>query len=92
MKPGLRIHIALDIQDTPQRLGPAEKHACFRGSVDRANRPEDHVPVRTAEARRRAETGDGVLFCVGVVDHDVCCVVGSDVCGDILDGAETKVG
>lgn len=45
---------------------------------------EDHVPVRATEVCGCAETGDGVLLCVCVVDHDVCRVVCLDLCCEVL--------
>lgn len=52
--------------------------------MDLADRFKDHVPVRSTEVGRRAQTGDSVLFGVGVVDHDVCCVVCLDLGGEVL--------
>jgi hypothetical protein len=52
--------------------------------VDLADGFENHVPVGAAEVCGGAETSDGVLFGVGVVDHDVGCVVGLDLCGEVL--------
>lgn len=84
MKPGLRIHIAFDMQGTRQRFGPAVKDARLGGEMDLADRPEHHVPVGPAKVGRRTQARDGVLFGVGVVDHDVGCVVGFDFGGEIL--------
>jgi hypothetical protein len=52
--------------------------------VDFADGFENHVPVGAAEVCGCAETGDGVLFGVGIVDHDVGCVVGLDLGGEVL--------
>lgn len=52
--------------------------------MDLADGLENHVPVRAAEVRGCTQTGDGVLFGVGVVDHDVGCVVGFDFGGEVL--------
>ena len=52
--------------------------------MDLADGLEDHVPVGATEVCGCAETGDGVLFGVGVVDHDVRCIVGLDSGGEIL--------
>jgi hypothetical protein len=52
--------------------------------VDFANGLEDHVPVGATKVRGCAEAGNGVLFGVGIVDHDVCCVVGLDLGGEVL--------
>ena len=84
MKPTLGIHITLDMQNTRQRFWAAVKHTRFGGVMDLANGSEDHVPVRSAEVGWGAQACDGVLFGVGVVDHDVCCVVGFNLGGEIL--------
>lgn len=49
-----------------------------------ANRLENEIPIRAAKVCRRAEAGDGVLLGVGIIDHDVGCVVGFDFCGEVL--------
>lgn len=59
--------------------------------MDFANGFENHVPVWSTEICGCAETGDGVLFGVCVVDHDVCCVVGFDLCGEVLEGLLDRV-
>lgn len=84
MKPGLRIHITLDMQLTAQDFRTAEKYARLSGCVDLADRAEDHVPVWTAEVGGCAETGDGVAVRVDVVDHDVGRVVGFDFGREVL--------
>lgn len=81
---GLRIHIALDVQCAAKRLRPAKEHTCFGGSVDFANALEDHVPVGAAKVRRCPEAGNGILFSIGVVDHDVGCVIRFDLGRQIL--------
>ena len=67
-----------------EHFGPAEEDTCFGGGVDLADGFEDHVPVGATEVCGCAEAGNGVLFGVGVVDHDVGCVVGLDLCGEVL--------
>jgi hypothetical protein len=52
--------------------------------VDLADRFENHIPVWATEIGGCAETGDGVLLCIGVVDHDVCCVVDADFSCEVL--------
>ena len=54
--------------------------------MDFAHRFEHRVPVGSTEVGGRAQASDGVLHGVGVVDHDVCGVVGFDVGGEILKG------
>lgn len=80
----LRVFVALDVQLLAQRLGTAEENTSFCGSMDLADRAEDKVPVGAAKVCRRAEPGDGVLFGVGVVNHDVCRLVGLEFGGQIL--------
>lgn len=72
------------MQLIPQRLRPAEEDTRFRRSVDLANGLENRVPVRSAEIRRRPQSRDGILVCVGVIDHDVGGVIRFDVSSEIL--------
>lgn len=66
-------------------LGTAEEDTSFSGRVDLTDRLEDHIPVWSTEVCGSAETGDGVLFGVCVVDHNVCGVVCFDLCGKVLE-------
>jgi hypothetical protein len=77
----IRIHIAFDMQHTSQNLWTAEENTSFCWCVDLADGFENHIPVWTTEIGGGAETGNGVLFCVCVVDHDVGCVVDADFGG-----------
>ena len=52
--------------------------------MDLPNGLEDHVPVRAAEVGRRAQTSDGILLGIGVIDHDVGGIVGLDLGCEIL--------
>lgn len=52
--------------------------------MDLADGLEDHVPVGTTEVRWRAETSNGVLLGVGVINHDVCGVVCFDLRSEVL--------
>lgn len=72
------------MQDAAEDLGPAEEHAGLGRGVDLADRLEDGVPVGAAEVGRGAQTSDGVFLGVGVVDHDIGCVVGFDVGCQVL--------
>jgi hypothetical protein len=83
-KPRLRVHIALDVQRGPQAFGTAEEHTSLGRRVDFADRLEDHVPVGAAKVCGSAQAGDGILFGVRIVDHDVGCVVGFDLGGEVL--------
>lgn len=80
----ISVHVALNVQLTAKALGPAEENTSFRRAMDLADRLEDHVPVRTSEVGRGAQTSDCILFGVGVIDHDVCCVIDLDLCGEVL--------
>ena len=53
--------------------------------MDLADGLEDHVPIGTTKVGGCAETGDGVLFGIGVVDHDVRGIVGLDLSREVLD-------
>jgi hypothetical protein len=75
------------MQQAPERFWSAEKHAGLCRAVDLADALENHVPVGPAKVGGRAQTCDGVLLCVGVVDHDVGCVLGADFGGEILEDA-----
>lgn len=70
-----------------QTLGPTEEYAGLGRRVNLAYRLEDHVPVGTAKVGGGAQTGDGILLSVGVVDHDVRRVVCFDLCGEVLSSA-----
>ena len=72
------------MQLAAQRLGSAEEDARLGRAVDLADAAKDHVPVGAAEVGRGAETRDGVLVGVGVIDHDVGCVVVFDFGGQVL--------
>lgn len=81
----LRVHVALDVERRSKTLGTAEENTSFSGRVNLTNGLEDHIPVWSTKVCGSAETGDGVLFGVCVVDHDVCGVVCFDLCGEVLD-------
>lgn len=82
----IRVHVTLDVQLAAQTLGPAEENTSFRGSVDLADRLEDHIPVWTTKVGRSAQARDRVLFGVGIVDHDVCRVIDLDLGSEVLMG------
>jgi hypothetical protein len=81
---GLGVHVALDVESRTEDFGSTEEDTGFGGGVYLANGFEDHVPVGAAKVCGRAETGDSVLFGIGVVDHDVGCVVSLDLGGEVL--------
>jgi hypothetical protein len=83
-EPRLRVHVTLNVQCRTKTLRTTEKDTSFGWRVDLADRLEDHIPVGATEVCGCAQTGDGVLFGVGIVDHDVCCVVGLDLGGEVL--------
>lgn len=66
-----------------EHFGAAEEHTSLGRRVDLSNRLENHIPVGATEVGGRAETGNGILFGVGVVDHNVGCVVGFDFGGQV---------
>lgn len=72
------------MQLTAQHLGTTKEDSRFRRGVDLADGAEDHVPIWAAEVGGCAETGDGVVVRVDVVDHDVGGVVGFDFGGEVL--------
>lgn len=53
--------------------------------MDLADRFEDHIPVGAAKVGGCAKTSDGVLFGVGIVDHNVRCVVCFDLGSEVLE-------
>lgn len=67
-----------------QNLGSTEEDSCFGWCVDLADGLEDHVPVGATKVGGCAETGDGVLLGVCVVDHDVGGIVCFDLGSEIL--------
>ena len=72
------------MESASEDFGSAEEDTCFGRGVDLADGLEDHVPVGTTEVGGCPETSDGVLFGVGVVDHDVRCVIVLDLGGEVL--------
>ena len=80
----IRIHITLNMQNTSQDLWSTEKHDGFCWSVYLADGFKDHIPVWTAEVCGCPKAGDCILFCVGIVDHDVGRVVDADFCCEVL--------
>jgi hypothetical protein len=76
--------ITLDVQCATQSLRSTEEHTCLSRRVNLTDRLENHVPVRATEVSGCAQAGDGVLFGVGVVNHDVRCVVGFDSGREVL--------
>jgi len=78
-------HIAFDMQLRAEHSRTAEEYSGFRGAVDFPNGLEDHVPVGATEVGGSSQTGDGILFSICVVNHDVGCIVGLDLCCEVLD-------
>ncbi len=72
------------MQSVAQRRRAAVEDTSFGRRVDLADGFEDRMPVGAAEGGGRAEAGDGVCFGVGVVEHDVGCVVRLDFSGEVL--------
>ena len=74
----IRVHVALDMQLITQRWRPTEENARLGWSMNFTDRPENGVPVRAAKIGRGPQSCDGIRFRVGVVNHDVRCVIGLD--------------
>lgn len=77
-------HITLDMQLGAENSGTTEEHSGFRWAMDLPNRLEDHVPVWSTEVGGSSQTGDGILFSICVVNHDVGCIIGLDLCSEVL--------
>ena len=84
VEPWLAVHVAFAVQLAAQWLGPAKEHACLGWRVDLADRLEHRVPIGPPKVGRRPEAGDGVPISVGVVEHDVRCVVWLDLGSEVL--------
>ena len=69
------------MQRRAELLRAAEEDARLGGRVDAPDPLEDGVPVRAAEVGGRAQARDRIGLCVGVVDHNVCCVVRANLGG-----------
>jgi hypothetical protein len=80
----LAVHVALKMESVAQTLGSAEEHTGFRWSVNLADGSEDHIPVGATEVRGRAQTRDGILFGVRIVDHDVGSIIDLDLRSKVL--------
>lgn len=80
----LAVHVALDVQLAAEHFGSAEEHPRFGWRVDLADPPEHRVPVWPPKVRGGAQAGDGILVRIGVVDHDVGCIVRFDLGSQIL--------
>jgi hypothetical protein len=80
----VRVLITLDVQQATQHFWTTEEHTGFSRRMDLADAFENHVPVRSAEVRWRSETSDGVLFGIGVVNHNVCCIFNADFGSEVL--------
>lgn len=52
--------------------------------MDFTNALEDHVPVGSTKVRRCPQASDGILLSVGIVDHDIGCVIRFDLSRQIL--------
>jgi len=77
-------HITLDMQLGAKHSGTTEEHSSFRGAMNLPNGLEDHVPIWATEVGGSSQTGDGILFSICVVNHNVGCIVGLDLCSEVL--------
>lgn len=78
------IHVALDMQLTPQTFWAAEKHPCLCWGVNLPDRSEYHIPVWSTKVCRRAESSNRILLRVGIIDHDVGRVISFDLGSQVL--------
>lgn len=60
------------------------KHT-FARSMYLPNGAKDRIPVRPTKICWRPETSDGITIGIGIIDHDVSCVVGLDLGSEVLD-------
>lgn len=74
------------MQLTSQRFRPTKKYARLSRSVNLADGFEHRVPIWSAEIGGSSQSSDGILFRVGVVDHDIGGIVKEDLGSEILDG------
>jgi hypothetical protein len=49
------------------------------------NGAKDRIPVRPAEIRWCPETSNSIMISIGVIDHDVSCIVRLDPGSKVLD-------
>lgn len=84
IKARLRVHVAPDTQLISQRWRSTEENARLCRGMNLTDRLEDCVPVRTAKTGRGSQSCDGIRLRIGVVDHDIGCVIRFDVTGKIL--------
>ena len=77
-------HITFNMQLRAEHSGTTKEHPGFRGAMDLSNRFEDHVPIWATEVGGSSQTGDGILFSICIVNHDVRCIVGLDLCSEVL--------
>lgn len=61
-----------------------EEDTGLAACVDFADGLEHHIPVWSSEVGGRAQTSDGIAVRVGVVNHDVGCIVRLDLRGKVL--------
>ena len=83
-EPRLTPFITFDVERRTQSLRSAKEHSRFRRRVNFADGFENHVPVGAAEVCGCTETCDGVLLGIGVINHDVCCIIGFNLGSEVL--------
>jgi hypothetical protein len=66
-------------------LRTTEEHTCLSRGVDLSDTLEYCVPVRTTKIRWGAKAGDCITVGIGIVDHDICCVVYLDLRCQVLE-------
>lgn len=77
--PRLTVLVTVNMQTATQTLGTTEEYTGLGRRMELPDTTENHVPVGTTKVGRCAQTGDGVLVGVRVVNHDVGSIVGFDL-------------
>lgn len=75
----LTIHITLNMQLTPQHLGPTEENARFRGTMNLPYTLINHIPIRPPKVRRRSESRNSITIRIRIIDHDIRRVIHLDL-------------
>lgn len=83
-EPRLTPLITFDVECGTQTLRSAEEYTRLCRRVDFADGLENHVPVGAAEVCGCTKTCDSILLGVGVIDHDICCIIGFDFSSEVL--------
>ncbi|KAK5630381.1 hypothetical protein RRF57_006096 [Xylaria bambusicola] len=71
------------MQRASQTFWSAEEHTRLSRRMQLTDTTENHVPIRSTEVGRTPQARDGVFIGVGVIDHDICRVIGLNLGGEI---------